>query len=154
MSDALRATLFSTADILYQVVHGLHALFCSDFKKHPHKAQAEWALIFRLFAAAQLSLARSSKFNFHPVGSLWGSTRSPTIKGLDLCIEGWLAYELLSSPSAIHEMKVLDGNEVDDEDDDEESDDEDVDDEEIGFGRPIRLSGNRILAGRAIPGIV
>jgi hypothetical protein len=100
----------------------------------------------------------SSKFNFHPAGSLWGSTRSPTLKGLDSCIEGWLAYELLSSPSAIPKMKALHGNEVDDEDDDEdgydeEVDDEDSDDGEIGFGRPIRLSGNRILAGRAIPGM-
>jgi hypothetical protein len=39
MSDALRVTLFSTADILYQVINGLDALFCSDFKEHPHKAQ-------------------------------------------------------------------------------------------------------------------
>jgi hypothetical protein len=91
-------------------------------------------------------------------GFTLGSTRSPTLKGLDSCIEGWLAYELLSSPSAIRKMKALHGNEVDDEDDDEDGYDEDVDDEdsddgEIGFGRPIRLSGNRILAGRAIPGM-
>jgi hypothetical protein len=161
ISDALRASLFSTADIVYQIAHGLDALFCGDFKKHPYKAQAEWALVFRLFAAAQLALARSSKFNFHLAGSLWGSTRSPrspTIEGLDLCVDGWLAYELLSSPSAIRVMTDLLGdgrNEVDEDDDedgdgrnevdDEDYDDEDGDDGDIGFGRTVRLSGVRTL---------
>jgi hypothetical protein len=39
ISDVLRATLFSTADILYQIVSGLDSLFCSDLKKHPYEAQ-------------------------------------------------------------------------------------------------------------------
>jgi hypothetical protein len=69
-----------------------------------------------------------------------------------ICAYGWLDYELLSSPSAIHVMTDLLGdcnNEVDDEDDD----DEDGDDGEIGFAQPIRLNGGRILAGCAIPGM-
>jgi hypothetical protein len=69
-----------------------------------------------------------------------------------ICAYGWLDYELLSSPSAIHVMTDLLGdcnNEVEDEGDD----DEDGDDGEIGFAQPIRLNGGRILTGRAIPGM-
>jgi hypothetical protein len=144
LSNFFRATILSIADLTYQIVHSPDAVFCSDFQKSPTKSQAEWALVFcllvfRLLAAFLLAVARASKFSFDQTRPLRGPGWYPKIKGIDLGVDDWLVFELLSSASAVRDMKSLTGN----------NDDNDDEDEEAYF-----MGGGRVLTGRAIPGIV